>query len=128
MIVGIGTDVIEISRIAALLKSPSGKRFLQRILTPEERATAEHKKTRLAEFAAGRFAAKEAVAKAAGCGIGGKVGFQDISVINDKTGKPLCQLSAAALRRCGFGESIRIHLSISHSESLALAFAVIESG
>ncbi len=135
MIIGIGTDVLEIERMRKIVRQPSGKRFLERVLTPAERELAAVRDGRLAEFAAGRFAAKEAVVKALGCGIGKEVRFQDMEVLPDGKGKPVCRLSEAAWERLAAwmpifqpvsASTIRIHLSITHSESVAMAYAVIE--
>ncbi|MFD0868620.1 4'-phosphopantetheinyl transferase [Chlamydia abortus] len=125
MIIGVGTDIIEIARVRKLMEEPSGPRFVERVLTPDERKLAEQRQARLHEYVAGRFAAKEAVAKALGCGIGRQVGFQDIGVLPDSNGQPQCRLSEASLTRLGLA-NIQIHLSISHSETMATAFAVIE--
>jgi holo-[acyl-carrier protein] synthase len=96
-------------------------------LTPAELDLAAARKGRLAEFAAGRFAAKEAVVKALGCGIGKQVGFHDIDVLPDELGKPVCRLSQAALERLNLADAaLRIHLSITHSAAMAAAYAVAE--
>ena len=81
---------------------------------------------RLTEFVAGRFAAKEAVVKALGCGVGKAVGFQDIEVLPDSLGKPDVRLSSAAAERLSLDTSCRIHLSITHSRDTAGAYAVVE--
>ncbi|WP_040949594.1 holo-ACP synthase [Gorillibacterium massiliense] len=127
MIIGIGTDLTEIDRVRSLLARPKvGERFLCRVLTVSERQAAEVKSQRLAEFVAGRFAAKEAVVKALGCGIGQAVGFQDIEVLADPAGRPVCTLSPAARRRLNLEEAAILHVSITHSSSMASAFAVAE--
>jgi len=127
MIVGTGIDLLEIERVRRLLKQPHGSRFLERVLTGEERKLAEQRKGgRLAEFVAGRFCAKEAVVKAIGCGIGCKIGFQDIEVLPDPNGKPQCSLNEEAWRRIGYARPLRIHLSITHSATVAGAYAVVE--
>ncbi|MEB3102271.1 holo-ACP synthase [Ferviditalea candida] len=126
MLIGIGTDIVEIARIRKLLEGSAGRRFLERVLTEEERALAKQRSGRLAEFAAGRFAAKEAVVKALGCGIGGEVGFHDLQILPDANGKPICCISAASLQRLGFTDSLQTHLSISHSQSYAISFAAAE--
>ncbi|MCR8643101.1 holo-ACP synthase [Paenibacillus sp. N1-5-1-14] len=127
MIKGIGNDIIQIERIGRMLESASAKRFIERVLTPAERKLAEERKARLAEFVAGRFAVKEAVVKALGCGIGAIVGFQDMEITPDELGKPHCMLSDACVARLGLTEGFRVHVSISHSEGLAAAFAVVEN-
>lgn len=126
MIVGIGMDLVEIARVAKLLREPHGERFVARVLTPGERELAQRRQGRLAEFVAGRFAAKEAVVKALGCGIGREAGFQDIEVLPDARGKPECCLSEAACGRLGWPPSRRIHLTITHTATLAGAYAVAE--
>lgn len=127
MILGIGTDLTEIGRVKRIIGSPEGERFVERVLTLRERELAQERKGRLAEFVSGRFAAKEAVVKALGCGIGAVCGFQDIEVLPDEAGRPLAALSAAALERLGYhpGE-VQVHLSITHTAELASAYAVLE--
>jgi holo-[acyl-carrier protein] synthase len=126
MIQGIGTDIIEVSRIQSILDRNRIKPFLERILTKAEHNLAEHRQQDLAIYVAGRFAAKEAVAKALGCGIGAKVSFQDIEITPDALGKPFVHLSKLALKRCELSTSTFIHLSISHTHTQAIAFVVIE--
>jgi holo-[acyl-carrier protein] synthase len=127
MIIGTGIDLLEIERMRRILDGAAGERFLQRILTPGELALAAERKGRLAEFAAGRFAAKEAVVKALGCGIGAQVGFRDLEVLPDLHGKPGCRIEPAALGRRGLREGeVAIHLSITHSAAMAAAYAIAE--
>jgi holo-[acyl-carrier protein] synthase len=128
MIYGVGMDMLEISRMKKIMEGTAAKRFLERILTLAERELADTRKTRLSEFIAGRFAAKEAVVKALGSGIGQCVGFQDIEILPDGLGKPCCTIAAVALERLGLPKdsTIRIHLSITHSESVAAAYVIIE--
>lgn len=127
MIIGIGTDIVEIARIARILESGAGSRFLRRILTGAELDLVRGRPAeRLAEFAAGRFAAKEAAAKALGCGIGGKAGFHDLEIAPAPAGRPECRLSGKARAAVGFRDGDRLHLSLSHSDGHAVAFAVWE--
>ncbi|WP_159888285.1 holo-ACP synthase [Paenibacillus puerhi] len=135
MIVGIGSDLLEIGRVRHILEQTTGSRFLERVLTPAERKLAEKRQGRLAEFTAGRFAAKEAVVKALGCGIGKLVSLQDIEVLPDTQGKPVCRLSEAAWQRLGLrgadsdtddSGGVVIHLTITHNETMAMAHAVAE--
>lgn len=121
-----GTDIVEIARIQKLLEGSAGRRFLERVLTEKERALAEQRDARLSEFVAGRFAAKEAVVKALGCGIGGEVGFHDLQIVPDAKGKPICSISDTSLQRLGIVDSLRLHLSISHSQNYAVSFAAAE--
>lgn len=128
MIYGVGMDMLEINRMRKILEGKAAQRFLERILTTAERDLAAARKGRLSEFIAGRFAAKEAVVKALGCGIGQNVGFQDIEVLPDALGKPICTVKAEALKRLSLpvDAALRIHLSITHSESMAAAYVIIE--
>jgi holo-[acyl-carrier protein] synthase len=117
MIRGIGLDIIELDRIQKNIRK--NNRFIRRILTEKEREVfhglqTEHRRT---EYAAGRFAAKEAFAKALGTGIG-KLSFQHIEVLTDKNGAPM-------LRAAGY-EDYSIFLSITHSREYAAAQVVIE--
>ncbi|AWB43340.1 holo-[acyl-carrier-protein] synthase [Paenibacillus sp. CAA11] len=127
MIYGIGHDLVEIERMDKILSGSAGKRLLQRILTPAEQELASLR-GRTSEFAAGRFAAKEAISKALGCGIGGVLGFQDIEVLPDALGKPGVTISEEAWVRLGLSRQAgyNVHLSITHERKLASAYAVIE--
>ncbi|NOU93535.1 holo-[acyl-carrier-protein] synthase [Paenibacillus sp. LMG 31456] len=128
MIIGVGTDLLEIARVKAIIESNAGERFIARVLTPAERELASQRQGRLVEFVAGRFAAKEAVSKALGCGIGKQVSLQDIEVIPGSLGKPLCQVSQEALERLQLKpKEIVIHLSITHTKDMAMAYAVVEN-
>jgi len=113
MIFGIGTDLVEIERIK---KGPL-KSLVKRILTEKETEIYENfnNENRKIQFLAGRFAAKEAYSKALGTGIG-KISFLDIEVLNDSLGKPYINIE----------NDILIHLSITHTDSYAQAFVVIE--
>lgn len=128
MIYGIGHDVLEIRRVELLMGGPHGQKFMDRVLTIAERDLAEKKGGSRTEFVSGRFAAKEAVSKAFGCGIGSVIGFLDIEILPDKQGKPVVTLSASAWSRLGIGEPGRyaLHLTISHQTELASAFSVVE--
>lgn len=134
MIFGIGHDLVEIARISQLQQRSTWPKFMERILTEGERKLAEQRGGRLVEFVAGRFAAKEAVVKALGCGIGDKVGFMDIEILPDSQGKPHCTLSEAAWGRVmnasaeqdSGHDAYHIHVSITHQPTLASAFAIVE--
>ncbi|MGG1876376.1 holo-ACP synthase [Paenibacillus sp. 7541] len=128
MIYGIGHDVLEIGRMEILLTGPHGQKFIERVLTEAERVIAERKGAKRTEFVAGRFAAKEAISKSFGCGIGKLIGFLDMEILPDACGKPVVTLSPDAWARLGLGSprGYTIHLSISHQPELASAFAVVE--
>ena len=123
MIVGMGTDIVELARIDAAIKR-GGDAFLRRFCTDKELLEA---KGRLA-FYAGRWAAKEAAAKALGCGIGAGCSFRDIEVSNDRRGTPVLQCRApAALDLEKRHPHLSWHLSISHERAYAVAVVIIES-
>lgn len=126
MIYGVGNDMVEIERMHQMLQGRSGERLRERVLTLEERElSGSHR--RPAEFLAGRFAAKEAVSKAFGCGIGKILSFQDIRIMPGELGKPRAFLSDEAWIRLGMHhEQVCIHISITHERKLAAAFAVVE--
>lgn len=126
MILGVGHDLIEIERILDILSKPRSERFLRRILTMAEYELFITRKATSAEFAAGRFAAKEAVVKALGCGIGHEVGFHDIEILPDCKGKPTCTLSGNARKQLELDNSVMIHISITHIRQIAAAYAVVE--
>lgn len=121
-IVGLGTDITEISRIAEML-AKHGEHFLTRVFTSGERGYCETKKE-AAQHYAGRWAAKEAVMKALGTGWGDGVGWTDIEVCLLVSGRPVIKLSGgakAAAERLGIAEVL---LSMSHCREYAMATAV----
>ncbi len=125
MIFGIGTDIVEVSRIEDSL-TRFGEAFAQRLLTEREWLAFEQSQTK-ARFLAKRFAAKEAFAKALGTGLRAPATFQNIGVTHDDLGKPVFDLTPelqCALDQRGICAT---HLSISDEKSLALAFVVLES-
>ena len=121
MIKGIGTDIIEISRIKNVIeKRPEG--FCDRFFTEEEKQYCQLMKDPYPHYAV-RFAAKEAVVKALGTGFRG-MKFTDVEVTRDKAGKPSVQLHGKALEIARGKEIIKIELSLSHSKDSAVAFAI----
>jgi holo-[acyl-carrier protein] synthase len=125
MILGIGIDIIEVGRIAASYEK-FGERFLNRILRPDEIAYClSHKMP--GPFLAARFAAKEAISKAFGTGIGAQLSWQDMEVGRKESGEPFVILHAGGqklLEERG-GRSVRI--SLSHTKEYAAAVAVLEA-
>ena len=97
MIVGIGTDLVDIRRIEQTI-ARHGERFIARIFTEVERAKAERRANRIDTYAK-RFAAKEACAKALGTGFRRGVFFRDMGVVNLPSGRPTLQLTGGALQR-----------------------------
>lgn len=128
MIIGIGHDLSDIKRIAKIVNGSTKGRFLERVLSDRERELAStYADVRLASFTAGRFAAKEAVVKAFGCGFGKIMGFLDIEILRDSDGKPECSLSASAWNRLELlPNEVRIHVTITHERELASAFVIVE--
>lgn len=123
MIVGMGTDIVELARLDAAIKR-GGEAFLRRFCTERELRESQG---RLA-FYAGRWAAKEAASKALGCGIGNRCAFADIEVSNDRLGAPVLQCHApAALELQKRYPHLKWHLSISHEHAYAVATVIIES-
>jgi holo-[acyl-carrier protein] synthase len=119
-VLAVGVDIVEISRIEAILER-HGDRFLGRVYTVGELAYA---KGRLSALAA-RWAAKEAAAKALGTGIG-QMGFRDIEVVCDTHGKPELVLHGEAARLAAQLGLERFALSLSHAADHALAFVVAQ--
>lgn len=125
MIIGIGTDIVEIERIRQSLER-LGERFAKRILTASEMAIfQELNEARAVSFLAKRFAAKEAAVKALGTGIGNGVSFQHFTVSNLPSGQP--QLSVDAQVTAEISGELVWHLSLSDEQTFALAFVTLES-
>jgi holo-[acyl-carrier protein] synthase len=126
MIYGIGTDIINIERVAHILsKNKDG--FVRRVLSEHEQALFANKGDS-ASYCAKRFAAKEAFAKALGTGIGKIVSFQDLSVRNNDEGKPYF-IPSEKLRLFLLNKNIKhAHLSLSDEKYNAVAFVVLELG
>lgn len=122
MIVGVGVDIIEIYRIKKSLERR--ETFLTKLFTKNEIEYFESKKFR-PEFVAGKFAAKEAVAKALGTGFR-EFDFKDIEIEHNALGKPLVTLRGKARLIAERNGDYNIHISISHSDSNAIAYAVLE--
>jgi holo-[acyl-carrier protein] synthase len=129
MIIGIGSDLIDIRRIEKSLER-HGRRFIQRIYTEVEQARSENRRARAASYAK-RFAAKEACAKALGTGLAQGVFWRDMGVINLPSGKPTMALSGGASARLEKilpkGHQAVIHLTITDDFPLAQAFVIIEA-
>jgi holo-[acyl-carrier protein] synthase len=129
MIVGIGSDLIDIRRIEKSLER-HGERFIARIYTEIEKARSERRKARAASYAK-RFAAKEACSKALGSGISEGVYWRDMGVVNLPSGKPTMHLTGGAAakleRLLPPGHRAVIHLTITDDFPLAQAFVIIEA-
>lgn len=124
MILGLGIDIIEIARIRASHER-FGERFLQRILLPGEIAYCLSHKFPAPHLAA-RFAAKEAISKAFGTGIGSSLGWHDMEVARKDTGEPFVVLHGAGQKLLETRAGKTVHLSLSHTEFYTTAVAVLE--
>ncbi len=122
MIIGIGTDIIEIPRIEKAIEK-YGKRFLKRIFTDVEIQYCEQfNETKYLHYAA-RFAAKESFSKAIGTGITKGFKFSEVGVRNEPNGKPLIELTGGMAKNWG---DCDIFVSLSHTDNNAVAYLVIE--
>ncbi len=124
MIFGIGTDIIEVSRIEKRLKD--NEALLQRIYSPGERAYCDKGNRIKYQCYAARFAAKEAFFKALGTGYRYGMAFHEIEVVNDELGKPVIKPSGKVKTFVEKNRIKNIHLSISHIKETAVAFVVLE--
>ncbi|MDK0952439.1 holo-ACP synthase [Clostridium perfringens] len=126
MIIGIGVDIIEIERVRQAIQN--NKNFLSKLFTEREIDYFISRKMN-SEVIAGNFAAKEAVSKALGTGMRG-FSFKDIEILRNELGKPEVILHNGANlignKLVGNNNSLRVHLSISHNNSSAIAYSVLE--
>ncbi|MSP33605.1 MAG: holo-ACP synthase [Rickettsiales bacterium] len=133
MILGIGIDLVSVSRIEDLMRR-FGEKFAQKIFTTSEIAKAEKiafddNFVPRAIFYAKRFAAKEAFVKACGLGIGRGIDFQDIEIINDHLGKPIIKIlndKEKFLHQLFSVTKLSIHLSLTDEQPLAQAMVLLE--
>ncbi len=129
MILGIGSDLIDIRRIEQTI-ARHGDRFIERIFTDVEREKAERRANRIDTYAK-RFAAKEACAKALGTGLRAGVFWRDMGVVNLPSGRPTMKLTGGALERLKAitpaGYEARIDLTITDESPIAQAFVIISA-
>ncbi len=116
---GLGSDIIEIERIRASIEK-HGSHFLQRLFSQEEQNYCLQFQDSIPHFA-GRFAAKEAVAKALGTGFGAELAWLDFEILNNGQGKPMVLFNEASCRRFS---NPRVQITISHCIHYAMAVAV----
>ena len=127
MIIGVGTDLVCIKHFkSAFKKTPA---ILDRVFTPAEKEHAD-KLTAVKKMAyyAKRFAAKEAISKACGTGIGRQIGWQDMEILNDKSGAPVASFSSKSqlfLQKKFKTKKIQILISLADEDEYALAFATL---
>lgn len=123
VLIGLGTDIIEVERIRGVMER-QGERFLHRVFTDEERAYCDGKAHPHKHYAA-RFAAKEAISKGFSTGIGAELGWRSISIHHGERQQPLVRLDAQAealLRHVG---ATHVHITLSHTETVAMAVAAL---
>lgn len=121
--IGVGTDILKIERVDDVM-ARLGEKFMQRILTEQEQA--EYRASKQGNrLLAKRFAAKEAVAKALGTGIGRGVSWQDIQIEHDDNGAPLVSLSGGARRVAVARGGQRVALSLADEVDYVVAFAIL---
>jgi holo-[acyl-carrier protein] synthase len=125
MVLGLGTDIIEIVRVQASIDR-YGEQFLQRVFTEGEIAYCLRKKRNAAESFAARFAAKEAGAKALGTGISQGVSWREIEVRRAPGQRPELELSGRARERARTMGVHHISLSLTHSRDVAMAVVILE--
>jgi len=121
--IAIGTDIVEVERVEAVF-ARQGQRFLARILTAREQAVAANL-THPARFLAKRFAAKEAISKALGTGIGRQLSWHDLDIESRSSGAPLVALSSRGRRVLESVGGSRVLITISDERAYAVAFAVV---
>ena len=125
MIFGIGIDVVEVERVESSI-AEFGERFVNRIFTESEREYCESQKRPSIHYAA-RFAAKEAVAKAFGTGIGKELSWLDMEIRRRESGEPEVFLSGAGEQFCKDNNLSQIKVSLSHAQHYAAANAMVLS-
>ncbi len=124
MILGIGVDIIEVRRIRASFEK-FGDRFINRVLRPDEiRYCLSHRDP--GPFLAARFAAKEAISKAFGTGIGRQLGWQDMEVGRKESGEPFVILHDQGRALLAARAADRVHLTLTHTNEHAVAVAILE--
>jgi len=131
MIIGLGSDMVDIRRIEAVI-ARHGERFLDRIFTPAERAKAERRTEKIrAGTYAKRFAAKEAASKALGTGFSGGVFFRDLGVVNLSSGQPTLRLTGGAAARLAAitppGHAAQVTLTMTDEYPYAQAMVIISA-
>ena len=125
MVLGIGIDIIEVARIRSSHEK-FGERFLNRILHPNEISYClSHRDP--GPFLAARFAAKEAISKAFGTGIGAQLGWQDMEVVRKPSGEPFVLLHERGQALLQSRGARAVLISLSHTQTYAAAVAILES-
>ena len=124
MILGLGMDISEVARVKASLDR-FGDSFLKRILHPDEISYCRAYQ-QPAQYVAVRFAAKEAISKAFGTGIGAQLGWHDMEIRRKESGEPFVMLHGGGQKLFVVRGAKHLHISLSHTENYAAAVAVLE--
>ena len=124
-IVGIGIDIVDCARIESSIER-FGERFLHRVFTEGEIAYSQSMKFPARHFAA-RFAAKEALSKAFGTGIGKSMGWRDLDVRKKESGEPYVVLSGGAERMAQEQGVEKVWISLTHTETIGMATIILEA-
>jgi len=124
LIIGLGVDITEVPRIKAAIER-RGQPFLRRVFTPNEIEYCERFKNKFERYA-GRFAAKEATMKALGTGWRGGIRWADLEVVRQQSGRPTIALAGEAAKIAAALGVRRISVSITHTETQALAQVIFE--
>lgn len=124
MIYGMGTDLVEVSRIEKILKR-WGEKFIARVYSPIETRYCKTKAFPSIHFAA-RFAAKESFLKSLGIGLGMGVSLKDIEVVNNEQGRPVMKLHRGAENRLREAGVTGVHVSVTHTRTHASAVVILE--
>ena len=125
MIIGTGFDLVSTERIRHSLER-FGERFLLKVLTEAERATLPELHEGQVEYAAARFAAKEAAVKALGTGFSGGIGMHDAEIIRGDSGRPMLKLHGEAARKAEKLGVAYMHVSLTHERDIAGAVVILE--
>ncbi len=124
-VIGIGVDVVDCARIESSIER-FGERFLRRVFTEGEIAYSQSMKFPARHFAA-RFAAKEALSKAFGTGIGKSMGWRDLDVRKKESGEPYVVLSGGAEQMAKERGITKVWISLSHTDTIGMAIIVLET-
>lgn len=124
MILGLGMDIVEVARIAASM-TKLGDAFVERLLLPEEIAYCRAHKDP-APYVAARFAAKEAIAKAFGTGIGAELSWHDMEIRRKESGEPYVVLHGQGQELMAARRARTVHLTLTHTAQSAAATAILE--
>lgn len=124
MILGTGIDIIEVARVQGSVER-FGDRFVKRVLLPDEIAYCQQHRVP-GPFIAARFAAKEAISKAFGTGIGAQLGWQDMEIRRKESGEPFVVLHGNGQKLFASRGARQLHISLSHTANYAAAVAVLE--